>query len=270
MRRLTDLQANAAVKVCFLVWRMRTPDPRVSSSIDCDEAGKFWLNLQVSDEGIGIAPENQKRIFEPFQQVNGSLNRQYGGNGIGLALCGQLAHHMKGAITVNSELGQGATFSLRIPTEICQAPEFAEVPAQDAASQIRARHAGAQVLVAEDDRSLQALISATLESAGLTVFIANDGSEAIESAKSAQFHLILLDLMMPKVSGIDAARTIRALPHYQAIPILAVTARAFEEDREECLRAGMNAHVPKPITPNLLLSLVLEWLDFGKQTQTSS
>lgn len=187
---------------------------KILSTVEQDDAGKLWLTYQVSDEGIGIAPENQKRIFEPFQQVDGSLSRHYGGNGIGLALCSQLARHMGGNITVNSALGEGATFSLRIPTEIYRISEPTEAPAQDTALQLRARHAGAHVLVAEGDRSLQTFISATLESAGLMVFVANDGFEAIESAKSAQFELILLDLMMPKVSGIEAAQTIRALPDY--------------------------------------------------------
>lgn len=240
---------------------------RVLSAVEQDDKGKFWLTYQVSDEGIGIAPENHKRIFEPFQQVDGSMTRQYGGNGIGLALCSQLAHHMGGNVTVQSTLGEGASFSLRIPTEICHASKPAEMSMQDAASQLRTRHAGSHILVAEDDRSLQAFISATLESAGLSVFVANDGSEAIESAKTAQFELILLDLMMPKVSGIEAAQAIRALPDYPATPILALTALAFENDREECLRAGMNAHIPKPIASGLLLSLALEWLDYGRQTR---
>lgn len=232
--------------------------------LEKDSAGKFWLGYRVSDEGIGIAEQDHRRIFEPFQQVDGSLTRHYGGNGIGLALSRQLVRHMGGDITLNSSLGDGASFTFRVPTEKCL-PASGMAPECNSESALRSRHAGAHILVAEDDRSIQLLISSILELAGLTVFLAKDGEEAIEMAKSAQFELVLLDLMMPKVSGIEAARAIRALPHYERIPIVAVTARAFENDRDECLRAGINAHIPKPFARELLLSSALEWLDYSKQ-----
>lgn len=234
------------------------------SALEEPEPGQYWLSYDVRDEGIGIAPENHHRIFEPFHQVDGSTTRQYGGNGIGLALSQQLARHMGGQITVTSELGKGATFSLRVPVDASHVPKPSETPEHDVQTLLRERHAGAHVLLAEDDGILRSLISTILESAGLMVFVAADGGEAIEMAKSAQFQLVLMDLMMPKVSGIEAARTIRALPSYDKTPIVAVTARAFENDREECLRAGINAHVPKPFAHDLLLRSVLEWLDFGK------
>jgi len=237
---------------------------KIRSFLEEDGAGKVWLGYQVSDEGIGIAAEDHRRIFEPFQQVDGSLSRQYGGNGIGLALCQQLVHHMGGEIAVSSTLGQGATFSLRVAVEKCAASGRGEISRQDTLAALVARHAGAHVLVAEDDRSIQKLMGMLLENAGLIVFVANDGAEAIEMARSARFELVLLDLMMPRVSGIEAARAIRALPYYAHTPIVAVTARAFQSDHDECLRAGINAHIPKPFANDLLLSSVLEWLDYGK------
>ena len=119
-------------------------------------------------------------------------------------------------------------------------------------------------MLAEDNRALQSLIVRILDDAGLRVFVAGDGQEAITMADSANFELILMDLIMPKVSGIEAARAIRALPHHGKTPIVAVTARAFESDREEALRAGINAHIAKPLAQGLLLRVVLEWLEQGK------
>ena len=123
------------------------------------------------------------------------------------------------------------------------------------------------MLVAEDNLALQGLMVRVLEDAGLRVLVAADGEEAIAMAESTDFELVLMDLIMPKVSGIDAARAIRALPQHEKTPIVAVTARAFESDREKVLHAGFNAHVPKLLAPDLLLSTVLEWLDYGEANQ---
>ncbi len=240
----------------------------ICSSIETDAEGRPWLLLQVRDEGIGIADHDLERIFEPFLQVDGSSTRHYGGNGIGLALCQQLAKYMGGKITVSSALGQGSTFSLRIPTELCPAPLSNRDSAGDAASELRARHAGAAVLVVEGDCAIQAFIKAILEFAGLDVVVAGDGSDAIEMAAERKFELVLMELVMPGVSGLEAARAIRAMPDYRNTPILAATAtaRAFEEDREACLQAGINAQIPKPITREVLVSAVLQWLDGGKSS----
>lgn len=236
----------------------------VAATVEKDNAGNLWLSFEVSDEGIGIAPENHTKIFEPFHQIDGSQTRRYSGNGVGLALCRQLARHMGGHIAVKSTLGNGAIFTVSIPVETRLPNASPEKPAHVASALLQSRHLGANILVAEDDRAIRILIKAVLEEVGLTVFMAEDGAEAIEMVKSAKFNLILMDLMMPKVSGLDAARTIRALPHYERTPILAVTARAFEHDREECLAVGINAHIPKPFAQELLLSSVLEWLDYGQ------
>lgn len=234
---------------------------RLESAVEVTDAGQYWLRFDVRDEGVGIAPENHQRIFEAFQQVDGSSTRQYGGNGIGLALCQQLAKHMGGNISVASALGAGATFSLKIPVEECATSTPKETPERDTQTLLRERHAGKHILLAEDDRAIQSLISIILENVGLTVSVAGDGQKAIELAQSAHFELVLMDLMMPKVSGIEAAKTIRTIPRYRDIPIVAVTARAFENDRDEVLRAGFNAHLPKPFAQQLLLRVVLEWLD---------
>lgn len=239
----------------------------VRLSIEIEATGKPSLVCVVSDQGIGIAPEYLRLIFEPFHQVDGSSTRQYGGNGIGLALCRQLARRMRGYIAVSSILGEGSVFTLRLPLEKAPYTVAQSTSAQGPKVQLQARHVGANILVADDSETIQSLITDLLEDAGMNVFIANNGEEAIEMAKSAQFDLMLLDLMMPKVSGIQVAEVIRHMPNYQKTPILAVTARAYEEDREECLRAGINAHAPKPVSPELLLSIVLEWLDQARSTK---
>lgn len=233
----------------------------IESTFETHDTGSVWLCCKVRDEGIGIAPEHHHEIFQPFRQLDGSSTRQFGGNGIGLALCRQLVSHMGGAIAVDSTPGHGATFAFRIPVERAAKPESGNGTDQDAASQLSTRHGGARILVAEDDQVIQALIRSVLEPAGLSVVLAADGAEAVEIARSERFALIVMDLIMPRLSGIEAAQAIRALPQYRTVPILATTARAFERDRDECLRAGIDAHIAKPFAPELLLNAVLAWLD---------
>ena len=233
----------------------------VQTSIAFDATGKPSLVCAVADQGIGIGQDNLRLIFEPFHQVDGSLSRQYGGNGIGLALCRQLAHRMGGDIAVSSTEAEGSTFTLRLPLETPPDTVSHTTSAQDPVALLQARHAGANILVAEDVVTVQSFMTILLELAGLNVLIANNGEEAVELARSTQFDLILLDLMMPKISGIQAAEAIRRLPHYQKTPILAVTARAYEEDREDCLRVGINAHIAKPVSQQHLLKTLLHWLD---------
>jgi len=233
----------------------------VESFMKRDDAGGLLLCCNVTDEGIGITPECQKAIFEPFQQVDGSSTRQFGGNGIGLALCCQLMKHMGGEISVKSTIGEGATFSFSLPVEKDTMPATQRGEEQDAFTLVKARHGGKRILVAEDDQVIQALVRSLLEHAGLQVSIAQDGAVAVGMAEADAFDLILMDLIMPKLSGIEATQAIRAMGGYQRVPILATTARAFEHDRDECLQAGINAHIAKPFTPDLLLNAVLEWLD---------
>lgn len=236
----------------------------VRAALEKSTAGQYSLVLQVRDEGIGIAAADLPQIFESFQQVDASSTRHYGGNGIGLALCQQLAHHMGGTLSVSSTLGRGSTFTLCIPTELSAKPMQAPITAEQTSAALRARHAGKPILVVEDDRSIQVFMQAILESAGLDVSVASDGSNAIDLSQAKKFDLILMDLVMPGISGIEASKAIRALPSYATVPILAVTARAFEEDRDACLKAGIDAHIPKPITRDLLLGTVLQFLDARK------
>lgn len=236
----------------------------IRAALEKNSSGQHLLVLQVRDEGIGIAAAELPHIFEPFHQVDASPTRHYGGNGIGLALCHQLARHMGGTLSVISTPGCGSTFTLSIPTDLSAASAQAVGTAEQSSAELRARHAGKPILVVEDDRSIQVFIKAILELAGLDVSVAGDGSDAIDQARTKKFKLILMDLVMPGVSGIDASKAIRSLPSYTTVPILAVTARAFEDDRDACFLAGINAHIPKPITRELLLGTVLQYLDAGR------
>lgn len=232
----------------------------LQTTVETGADGRGRLNCTVVDTGVGIRKEDLHAIFEPFMQVDGSATRAFGGNGIGLALCRQLASLMGGIIEVASVPGEGSRFTLRVPLTAALT-ETQRLTPEAAREALRLRHSGAHVLVAEHDVITMAIAMECLESADLTVFGAGSGSEAIESAQSARFDLILLDLNLPGTSGIDAAYAIRAMPHYARTPMLAMTASPYEEDREECLRAGFNGHVPIPITPELLLNIVLEQLD---------
>lgn len=224
------------------------------------------LRFSISDTGIGIEAADQARIFEAFEQVDSSVSRRFGGTGLGLSLCRKLVQAMGGEISVESTVGRGSTFAFEIglqpklPWQVEVSDDITQVEAM-----IRRDFARMAVLVAEDDPVNQEIVKDLLESVGLSVLVANDGLEATEYATSGCFDLILMDLNMPNLGGIDAALRIRTLPKYFRTPIIALTANAFTDDREDCLRAGMNDHMSKPVTPLALYQTVSKWLRFNRQ-----
>ena len=221
------------------------------------------LHFEVRDTGIGIGHKDLDRIFNPFEQGDGSTTRKYGGTGLGLALCKRLVEAMDGTISVSSSEGNGSTFWFNIPAITAQQPGDqnegnSERHYLDA---LIARHSGANILVVEDEPINQDITTSLLEEARLNVFAANDGEEAVEAAKSGTFDLILMDMNMPNVDGIEATYQIRCIPGREKTPIIALTANAFIEDREACIQAGMNDHLSKPFMPGTLYALILRWLD---------
>lgn len=227
-----------------------------------DRDGKVQLRFVVSDSGIGIAPEDQRRIFSAFEQADASITRRHGGTGLGLAICKRLVHLMGGEIDVQSVVQQGSTFTFTILMDSCLPACSAETTewATDAEGQIKARFGGRKVLLAEDEPINQEVTLLLLEETGLKVVLAADGVEAVEQVRHTDFALVLMDMQMPRMGGIEATLAIRNIPGRESLPILAMTANAFDEDRRQCMAAGMNDFISKPVKPEVMYATLLKWL----------
>ncbi len=225
-------------------------------------ADRVRLRFVVRDSGIGIAPESQQRIFDAFEQADGSMTRKHGGTGLGLAICKRLVRLMGGEIDVASQPGDGSAFWFTVELMLggTMAPRMQADPDHAAEDQIKARYAGRKILLVEDEPINQEVSLGLLEDAGLQVDLAGDGAEAVELASINDYVMILMDIQMPKMSGIEATHAIRQLPGHEATPILAMTANAFDEDRRQCFESGMNDFISKPVKPEVLFSTLLKWL----------
>ncbi|GAB3116330.1 ATP-binding protein [Novispirillum itersonii] len=210
--------------------------------------GRTRLDLTVADTGIGIAPEQQDRIFQAFSQADTSISRRFGGAGLGLAICRRLAEQMGGGITVTSTPGAGSRFTLSLPLETVDAPAPG-APLTAAASPPALR-----LLVVEDDPVNQQVTAEVLRRAGHRIDVVASGAEAVALAGENRYDVILMDMQMPGMDGPEATRRIRALPApFGQVPVVALTANAMQEDVRRCREAGMNAHVAKPFNPAHLL-----------------
>ncbi|NCT84845.1 MAG: response regulator [Comamonadaceae bacterium] len=223
------------------------------------------LRFEVQDSGIGIAPEALARLFRDFEQADSSTTRRYGGTGLGLAICRRLATLMGGSVGVDSTLGQGSCFWFQLNVETAEYTPAAPAPAlrphsarERLAELARARPC--RILLAEDNPVNQEVALALIGSAGLVVDVAADGSQAVDMVKSGDYALVLMDVQMPVMDGLDATRAIRRLPQGATLPILAMTANAFDEERRRCLEAGMDDHVAKPVVAEQLFATLYDWL----------
>lgn len=223
---------------------------------------RVTVHFEVRDSGIGISPENQARLFTAFEQADSSITRKYGGTGLGLAISRRLIHMMDGQVGVESAIGEGSSFWFAVHIGI--ASNSQELSTHDhgsnAEQKIKQLFSGTRILLAEDEPINQEVSCGLLEETGLIVDLASDGAIALDMAQKYQYPLILMDMQMPNLSGVDATRAIRALPGYAETPILAMTANAFDEDRQTCLNAGMNDHIAKPIVPEHLFATLAKWL----------
>lgn len=226
----------------------------LEASLRQQQAG-LMLTIEVQDTGIGISEHQSMLIFDPFTQADASTTRKYGGTGLGLAICHQLSQLMGGGIHVQSQLGQGACFTLWLSV---MAGETEQEQAQYVAGTI-AWPATYRILLVDDNPVNCEVVKLMLKNLGVEVSIAADGQQAIQQLLAASpqqaFHLILMDCMMPILDGYQATTAIRqgkAGEHYRAVPIIALTANALLGDREKCLIAGMNGYLSKPVTRSAL------------------
>ncbi|MCZ8104440.1 MAG: ATP-binding protein [Burkholderiales bacterium] len=239
----------------------------VSLSTSCIETrgDQSLLRFAVTDTGIGIDTDGLQRLFQSFSQADASISRRFGGTGLGLAISREIVEQMGGTIGVESEPGQGSTFWFQVAMRLASAADV-ERDARDmdageyeaALGYLSSRERPVRILVVEDNATNQLVIRSMLEKQGLKPDFASNGLEAIDSVRLRPYDVILMDLHMPEMDGLEATRAIRAMPGpVSSTPIIALTANALAQDVEHCRAAGMNLHVGKPFRRRtLFVSLV--------------
>lgn len=227
------------------------------------------VRFSVEDTGIGIETEALERLFRAFEQADNSLTRKYGGTGLGLAITLRIARLMGGDAGATSVPGKGSTFWFTVRLKkIEEVPKAREAVAPEEVEQrLRTEFADARILVAEDEPFNQEVLDAMLSDLGLSITIASDGLEAVTMAGEHQYDLILMDMQMPRLNGLDATRQIRQFHGYSKTPILALTANAFQEDRRRCIQAGMSDFIRKPVDPQGLFAALLDWLEANRSSR---
>ena len=291
------LQVQASAKGLPIRWRVSPEIPRflrgdahrlrqvltnlVGNAIKFTESGQVALvaalespgdhvariRFSISDSGIGIRPDQVPALFAPFEQADSSTTRKYGGTGLGLVICKQFVEMMGGAISVDSREGQGSTFSFTAVFELLAYEH--EQPASDRRDVVPVapvsagpNRRAARILVAEDNTTNREVALAQLRKLGYTAAAVTNGAEAVEAVQSGGFDLVLMDCQMPVMDGFEATRRIRNSPQgeWADIPIIAVTADAMPDDRDRCLREGMNDYLAKPVELGPLRNVVAKWL----------
>ena len=225
------------------------------------------MHVSVTDSGIGISQAVIDTLFQPFTQADASISRKFGGTGLGLAISKRIVELMEGDISVESIEGQGSTFSFFIKLPIAeQEQEEQETPSLTTSLEDLGIK-GRRILVAEDNPINQLVLQEMLAPSGAQIILANNGQEALDAVKAQPFDLVLMDMQMPVMGGLEATVKIRELPTAKNLPIIAVTANAMEEDKDKGLACGMNAYLTKPIDPVELVRVLHIWLSKGPTLQ---
>ncbi|MDU9047520.1 MAG: ATP-binding protein [Candidatus Electrothrix sp. Rat3] len=216
----------------------------VSVELMEQEEKQAVLHFSVTDTGIGMTPEQQKRLFQLFSQADSSITRKYGGTGLGLSICKRLVEMMGGKIWAESMHGQGSSFQFILPQKIGNAlAHIEETP--DVAEDIGRLH-GVRILLVEDNQINQELAELILSRQGMEVTVASNGEEALSALSEQEFDGVLMDIQMPVMDGYTACAEIRKDPRYKDLPVIALTANVMVGDREKSKKAGMNGHIGKP------------------------
>lgn len=257
MRQIVTNLVSNAIKFTEKGW------VRVTQTATQRPDGKALVSIEVEDTGAGIPSNKLALIFDKFTQADSSITRKYGGTGLGLAITRKLAELHGGTIRVESEVGKGSKFIVEVPFDVIQseAPAKAAAPVQapTAASQTGKSH----LLLVEDNQVNQRVVLAMLRKKGYSIDVANNGQEALEILEhcAKPYDLILMDVQMPILDGLETTRAIRRDGRWVALPIVAMTAHAMTGDKERCLKAGMDAYLSKPLQAVTLISTIEQYLD---------
>jgi PAS domain S-box-containing protein len=225
--------------------------------------GQWRVLFEVSDSGIGITPEQMVRLFSAFEQADSSITREYGGTGLGLVITRKLARLMGGDAGASSTPGVGSTFWFSVLLKVSTSgfsPTLPSTPDEPPMHVLQRDCSGMRVMIVDDEPMNLMIAEEFLGGAGLLIDTAADGVEAIEKATKCTYDAILMDMQMPRMGGLDATARIRQLPGWSTVPIIALTANAFGQDREKCYAAGMNDFVSKPVKPEELFLMLAKWL----------
>jgi CheY-like chemotaxis protein/nitrogen-specific signal transduction histidine kinase len=226
------------------------------------DAPRQMVDLTVWDTGIGIAPEDLGRLFQPFVQLDSRLSRQYTGTGLGLTLVSRMVALHGGSVRVESQPGAGSRFTVSLPWQAApDQSDSRDVPSLPVAAEASPAPTPATILLAEDNETNIVMIKDYLEAKGYRMLVAHDGAEAVAYAYEARPALILMDIQMPGMDGLEAIRTIRAQNGVPPMPIIALTALAMPGDRERCLQAGADEYLSKPVSLKGLAATIDSYLE---------
>ena len=227
-------------------------------------AGSAVMEIEVSDTGPGIAADKLATIFDKFTQADGSITRKYGGTGLGLAIIKRLVELQGGSVSVESKVGKGSSFAVRLPVEAVS--ESVVVPAETPPAMLEDRQpaSASRVLLVEDNLVNQKVVHAILRKKGYQLDIATNGREALAKLDSCppgqEYGLVLMDVQMPVLDGLETTRVIRHNSRWDDLPVIAMTAHAMNGDRERCIQAGMDSYISKPVQPAHLIATIEEFL----------